>query len=77
MAVTPYQGHADDSASKFAGTPGDDDNVIPADRANYDPTLFADQPGAGARASGFPRHDGTSGAINAGGRLANGSTRTS
>lgn len=73
MAVTPYQGHADDSASKIAGTNADD--VAPADAPGYDPALFADEPGAAARAAGYPRHDGQPGAINAGGRIANGSAR--
>ena len=31
------------------------DNKAPADRKVYDPTAFADQPGAAARANGFPR----------------------
>ena len=73
MAATPFQGHAADSASKAAFDNADD--VAPADAPGYDPSLFGDQPGAGARASGFPRHDGQSGAINAGGTIANGSAR--
>lgn len=73
MAVIAYQGHAETSASKTAGTAGDNDNVAPADRADYDPTAFAAEPGAAARAAGYPRHDGQSASINAGGRIANGS----
>lgn len=31
------------------------DNKCPADRADYDPADFAGQPGAAARANGYPR----------------------
>jgi len=70
-----YQGHAETSASKIAGTEASEDNVAPADRATYDPSAFTDQPGAAARAAGYPRHDGQGAAINAGGTIANGSAR--
>ena len=56
MAATPYQGHASYSASKAAGTTPDE--VAPADQPDFDPSEYTDQPGAAARANGFPRNDG-------------------
>lgn len=53
-----YEGHATTSASKAAADP--EVVVAPADRPDYDPTAFADQPGAAARSKGYPRHDGQS-----------------
>jgi hypothetical protein len=32
------------------------ENKAPADRQGYDPTAFASQPGAAARANGYPRN---------------------
>lgn len=61
MAQTAYQGQVSYSAAA-ARAVGDADSVIaPADRANYDPTQFANQPGAAARANGYPRNDGQPG----------------
>lgn len=34
---------------------GNTDNLAPADRPAYDATDFVDEPGAAARANGFPR----------------------
>lgn len=53
-----YNGHAADSSFKAAAD--ETLTVAPADRPDYDPAAFADQPGAAARAKGYPRHDGTS-----------------
>jgi hypothetical protein len=54
----PYEGHEDYSASKASA----DETVAkaPADAADYDPSDFTAQPGAAARAKGYPRHDGQS-----------------
>jgi len=37
---------------------GNQDNLAPADRNNYDPkaVTWANTPGAAARANGYPRH---------------------
>lgn len=56
MPADAYAGHASTSASKAASD--NPDNVAPADRPDYDPTAFTDQPGAAARANGYPRQDG-------------------
>lgn len=50
---------ADANAGKF-GNSGiavmtNQENKAPADRATYDPATFAAQPGAAARANGYPR----------------------
>lgn len=74
MPGSAYQGHADYSASKAVGT--DAAEAAPADGPGYDSTAYAAQPGAAARAGGFPRHDARPGSINQGGRVANGSART-
>lgn len=60
MAKTAYQGQVSYSAAAARAT-GDNDSVIaPADRSNFDPLdpKWANQPGAGARANGYPRADG-------------------
>lgn len=57
MAEIAYQGHWEKSSSKVAGE--DPENVAPADRPGYDPADFSDEPGAAARANGYPRQ-GTS-----------------
>lgn len=53
MAEIAYQGHHSASSSKVAGE--DPENVAPADRPNYDPTDYSDQPGEAARVNGYPR----------------------
>ena len=59
MAAQAYQGHASYGAFKLAAD--SPENVAPADRPNYDPKAFADQPGAAARVNGYPRGDGQPG----------------
>lgn len=54
MAATPYQGHTSYGAFKAAATNPDD--VAPADRPDYDIADFANQPGAAARANGYPQN---------------------
>lgn len=53
-----YEGHAEYSASKAAAD--ENKQVAAADRPDYDPNEFANQPGAAARSKGYPRHDGRS-----------------
>lgn len=61
MSQTAYQGQVSYSAAA-ARAVGDSDSVIaPADRANYNPANFTNQPGAAARANGYPRSDGQPG----------------
>lgn len=57
--ATSYLGHASDSASKLAND--NPTNVPPAERPNYDPTDYTSEPGAAARAAGWPRADGRPG----------------
>lgn len=59
MAVVAYQGQV--SYGAFVIATSNPENVAPADRPNYDPTAYADQPGAAARANGYPRSDGKPG----------------
>lgn len=59
MAVVAYQGQV--SNGSFVVAASNPENVAPADRPNYDPTAYADQPGAAARANGWPRADGKPG----------------
>lgn len=64
--ATAYAGHADYSASKAAAQT---DDAAPADRPDYDPSQYTDQPGAAARANDYPRQDGgTYGNLGTGGR---------
>jgi hypothetical protein len=66
MAQIAYQGQVSYSAAA-ARAVGDSDSVIaPADRSNYNPldSKWANQPGAGARANGYPRADGQPGRAN-------------
>ena len=59
MAVVAYQGHVTDGAFKVAAS--NPENVAPADSPTYDYTAYANQPGAAARANGYPRLDGRPG----------------
>lgn len=61
MAQTAYQGQV--SYSSFAAKAvGDSDSTLaPADRNNYNPASYTAQPGAAARANGYPRSDGQPG----------------
>lgn len=61
MAQAAYQGQVSYSASAARAVADVDSTVAPADRNNYDPTAFAAQPGAAARALGYPRSDGKPG----------------
>jgi hypothetical protein len=58
MAQVAYQGHTSYSSSAAKAVTDADNELAPADRNNYDPTAFTAQPGAGARAKGYPRSDG-------------------
>lgn len=57
MAATAYQGHVSYGAFKSASANTAD--VCPADAPNYDPSTYTGQPGAAARANGYPRSDGS------------------
>lgn len=61
MAQTAYEGHTTTSASKAKAVADADSTLAPADRNNYDPADYADQPGAAARVNGYPRSDGQAG----------------
>jgi len=55
MAADAYAGHQGNNTPAVRNNP---DNRAPADRPDYDPADYADQPGAAARAKGYPRVDG-------------------
>lgn len=61
MAQQAYAGHVSYSSSAAKAVADADSVVAAADRNNYDPTAFANQPGAAARAAGYPRLDGQPG----------------
>ena len=52
MAADANAGHVGNSGVAVTNNP---DNVCPADRADFDPADFTAQPGAAARANGYPR----------------------
>lgn len=52
MPADANAGHVGNSAPAVMNN---QENKCPADRANYDPTAFSGQPGAAARANGYPR----------------------
>ena len=54
MPADAYAGHVGNNTPAIRNNP---DNRAPADRADFDPTdaAWADQPGAAARAAGWPR----------------------
>lgn len=52
MAADTNAGHVGNSGVAVMTNP---DNRAPADRPDYDPDDFTNQPGAGARAAGYPR----------------------
>lgn len=58
MAQAAYQGHVTYSSSQASAVTAADNTLTPADRATYDPTAYTAQPGAAARANGYPRSDG-------------------
>lgn len=61
MAQVAYQGQVSYSASAARVTADADSVICPADRVNYNPSNFTSQPGAAARALGYPRSDGQPG----------------
>lgn len=61
MAQTAYQGQVSYSSSAARAVTDADSDVAPADRNNYNPASFTSQPGAAARALGYPRADGQPG----------------
>jgi hypothetical protein len=63
MAKAAYQGQVSYSAAAARAVTDADSVLAPADRNDYDPTDYADQPGAAARASGYPRADGQPGRL--------------
>lgn len=58
MAQQAYAGHVSYSAAAARAVADADSTLAPADRNDYDPTAWATQPGAAARALGYPRSDG-------------------
>ena len=52
MAADANAGHVGNATPAVMNNP---DNVAPADRPTYNPDTFAAQPGAAARANGYPR----------------------
>jgi hypothetical protein len=58
MAQQAYQGQVSYSSFAARAVADADSTVAPADRNNYNPASFTNQPGAAARANGYPRQDG-------------------
>lgn len=58
MAQQAYQGQVSYSVAAARAVADADSTLAPADRNNYNPANFANQPGAAARALGYPRSDG-------------------
>jgi hypothetical protein len=61
MAQSAYQGQVSYSSAAARAVGDSDSDLAPADRNDYDPTTFTAQPGAAARALGYPRSDGKPG----------------
>lgn len=61
MAKAAYQGHVTYSSAQASAITAADNTLAPADRATYDPTAYTAEPGAAARAAGYPRSDGKPG----------------
>jgi hypothetical protein len=61
MSQATYQGQVSYSSAAAKAVIDADSTLAPADRNNYDPTAFTSQPGAAARALGYPRSDGQPG----------------
>lgn len=61
MAQTAYEGQVSYSAAAAKAVADVSSSLAPADRNNYNPASFANQPGAAARALGYPRSDGRPG----------------
>lgn len=64
MAQAAYQGQVSYSAAAARATVDADSVLPPADRNDYNPANFANEPGAAARANGYPRSDGQPGRAN-------------
>lgn len=60
MAGTAYEGQVSYS-SAAARAETTTSNLAPADRNDYDPANYTSEPGAAARALGYPRADGRPG----------------
>jgi hypothetical protein len=60
MAQQAYAGQVSYSAAAARAVADADSTLAPADRNDYDPTAsqWANEPGAAARAAGYPRSDG-------------------
>lgn len=52
MAADANAGHQGNATPAVMNNP---DNKCPADRPGYNPASFSNQPGAAARANGYPR----------------------
>lgn len=52
MAADANAGHKGNATPAVMNNP---ENKAPADRATYDKSTFTNQPGAAARANGYPR----------------------
>lgn len=63
MVKLAYQGQVSYSAAAARAVTDADSVVAPADRNDYDPTQYANEPGAAARANGYPRADGQPGRL--------------
>lgn len=61
MAQTAYQGQVSYSSFAAKAVADGDSTLPPADRNNYNPASYTAQPGAAARANGYPRSDGQPG----------------
>lgn len=61
MAQAAYAGQVSYSASAAKAVADADSTLAPADRNDYDATAWSAQPGAAARALGYPRSDGAPG----------------
>jgi hypothetical protein len=61
MAQQAYAGQVSYSAAAARAVADADSTLAPADRNDYNPASFASEPGAAARALGYPRSDGKPG----------------
>lgn len=61
MSQSPYQGQVSYSAAAARAVADGDSDLPPADRNDYNPASFTSEPGAAARALGYPRSDGQPG----------------
>ena len=61
MAQQAYAGQVSYSAAAARAVADADSTLPPADRNDYNPANFTGEPGAAARALGYPRSDGKPG----------------